>query len=80
MKPNETAANASTVAANFINQYGKARFKRFLKLVQQNVSGEEIATEFDVSRERVRQWKNAFGCVIQSYDISPDILKLAGMK
>jgi len=80
VKPTETAANASTVAANFINQYGKARFKRFLKLVQQNTSGEEIAKEFNVSRERVRQWKNAFGNVVQSYDISPDVLKLAGLK
>jgi len=80
VKPAENAVNPATVAANFIHQYGKARFKRFLKLVQQNTSGEEIATEFGVSRERVRQWKNAFGNVIQSYDVNPDILKLAGLK
>lgn len=80
MKPAETAVNPATVAANFIAQYGKARFKRFLKLLAQNTSGEQIATEFGVSRERVRQWKNAFGNVVQSYDVNPDILKLAGLK
>jgi transposase-like protein len=79
VKPTD-AANAATVAANFINQYGKARFKRFLKLLQQNTSGEQIAREFNVSRERVRQWKNAFGHMVQTYDISPEILKLAGLK
>ncbi len=75
--PNKPETDAATVAQNFINQYGKARFKRFLKLLQDNTSGEVIAKEYNVSRERVRQWKNAFGNVVQSYDISPDILKIA---
>ncbi|MBX3459860.1 MAG: helix-turn-helix domain-containing protein [Planctomycetes bacterium] len=72
------AADATTVANNFIKQYGKARFKRFLKLLKDGASGEAIADEYGVSRERVRQWKNTFGNVVQTYDISPDIQKLAG--
>jgi cytochrome oxidase Cu insertion factor (SCO1/SenC/PrrC family) len=67
----------ATVAKNFINQYGKAKFKRFIKLLKDGSSGEQIAEEYGVSRERVRQWKNAFGSVVQSYDVSPDIQKLA---
>jgi cytochrome oxidase Cu insertion factor (SCO1/SenC/PrrC family) len=71
------AADPATVAKNFINQYGKAKFKRFIKLLKDGSSGEQIAEEYGVSRERVRQWKNAFGSVVQSYDVSPDIQKLA---
>lgn len=71
-------ADPATVARNFINQYGKAKFKRFIKLLKDGASGESIAEEYGVSRERVRQWKNAFGSVVQSYDVAPDIMKLAG--
>lgn len=79
-RPAEPAINPETVANNFVNQYGKARLKRFLKLLQQNESGEKIAEEFGVSRERVRQWKNAFGSMVQTYEMSPEIMKLAGLK
>jgi hypothetical protein len=74
------SANPATVARNFIQQYGKARFKRFLKLLQSGASGEKITKEFDVSRERVRQWKNSFGSTVQTYDINPDISRLAGLR
>lgn len=76
----QPAADASTVARNFISQYGKAKFKRFLKLLRQGSSGETIAEEYGVSRERVRQWKNAFGQVVQTYDINPAIQQIAGIK
>jgi hypothetical protein len=33
-----------------------------------------------VSRERVRQWKNSFGSTVQTYDINPDISRLAGLR
>lgn len=79
-RPAEPAINPATVANNFVNQYGKARLKRFLKLLQQNESGEKIAEEFGVSRERVRQWKNAFGAMVQTYEMNPEIMKLAGLK
>ena len=72
--------DSATVAKNFINQYGKAKFKRFIKLLKEGASGEQIAEEYGVSRERVRQWKNAFGSVVQSYDVNPDISKIAGIK
>ena len=45
----------ATVARNFINQYGKSKFKRFIKLLKDGSSGETIAEEYGVSRERARQ-------------------------
>jgi hypothetical protein len=79
-KKNQPTVDSETVARNFISQYGKAKFKRFLKLLRQGASGEAIAEEYGVSRERVRQWKNAFGEVVQTYDIDPGIQKIAGIK
>lgn len=76
----QPAVDSATVAKNFINQYGKAKFKRFIKLLKDGASGEQIAEEYGVSRERVRQWKNAFGNVVQTYDINPEISKIAGIK
>lgn len=79
-KQSRATVDPETVAKNFISQYGKARFKRFLKLLRKGTSGETIAEEYGVSRERVRQWKNAFGDVVQTYDIDPGIRKIAGIK
>ena len=36
-------------------------------------SGQVIADEFGVSRERVRQWKNTFGEVITHYRVYPEV-------
>ena len=36
-------------------------------------SGQAIADEFNVSRERVRQWKNTFGEVVTHYRLFPEI-------
>lgn len=79
-KHKQPDVDSATVAKNFINQYGKGKFKRFIKLLKEGTSGESIAEEYGVSRERVRQWKNAFGNVVQSYDLDPEIQKIAGIK
>jgi hypothetical protein len=71
------ASDPVRVAQNFIARLGKPKFRRFLKLLADNVSGEQIAREFGVSRERVRQWKNSFGSVVQTYAVSPQIKRLA---
>lgn len=76
-EPNDGAA---VVARNFIKQHGKARFRKFIRMLQAGDSGERIAEEFSVSRERVRQWKNTFGVVVQTYDLKPGIAKLAGIR
>jgi hypothetical protein len=71
------ASDPVRVAQNFMARLGKPKFRRFLKLLSENVSGEKIAREFGVSRERVRQWKNAFGSVVQSYVVTPQIKRLS---
>ena len=61
------------VARNFIKSYGRVRFHRLLSLLAQGIGGQVIANEFNVSRERVRQWKNTFGEVVTHYRIYPEI-------
>jgi hypothetical protein len=39
-------------------------------------SGQAIANEFGVSRERVRQWKNTFGSVITLYQLHPEVERI----
>ena len=61
------------IARNFIRSYGKKRFKRLLDALSSGESGQVIANEFHVSRERVRQWKNIFGQIVSYYRVYPDI-------
>jgi len=61
------------VARNFIKSYGRQRFRRLLEALAAAESGQVIADEFGVSRERVRQWKNTFGEVITHYRVYPEV-------
>ncbi len=61
------------VARNFIKHYGRRRFRRLLESLADGQSGQAIANEFGVSRERVRQWKNTFGEVITHYRVFPEV-------
>ncbi len=64
------------IARNFIKRYSADRFRRLLALLAEGDSGQVIATEFDVSRERVRQWKNTFGNVVTLYQVHPDVQRV----
>ena len=64
------------IARNFIERYGADRFRRLLQMLADGDSGQVIADEFEVSRERVRQWKNAFGTVLTLYQVHPDVQRL----
>lgn len=64
------------VARNFMKTYGRARFRRLLEALAQSESGQVVADEFGVSRERVRQWKNTFGTVITMYQVHPEVERL----
>ena len=61
------------VARNFIKSYGRVAFRRLLESLAAGESGQTIANEFGVSRERVRQWKNTFGEVITHYRVYPEV-------
>jgi len=68
------------MAANFVQQYGRPRLRRLIRLLQRNESGQLIARELEVSRERVRQWKNAFGKSVYRFEAHAEVRRLAGLK
>ncbi|MCP4803960.1 MAG: hypothetical protein GY913_08995 [Proteobacteria bacterium] len=71
-----SAKSRERVARNFIKTYGRSRFRRLLEALGGNESGQQIANEFGVSRERVRQWKNTFGTVITLYQVHPEVERI----
>ncbi|MBW1880251.1 MAG: hypothetical protein JRJ84_17965 [Deltaproteobacteria bacterium] len=70
------AKRSERVARNFIKRYGSKRLRRLLSALADGESGQAIANEFSVSRERVRQWKNTFGQVVTLYQVHPDVQTL----
>jgi hypothetical protein len=74
--PIANARSRERVARNFIKTYGRARFRRLLEALARAESGQVVADEFGVSRERVRQWKNTFGTVITMYQVHPEVERL----
>ena len=71
-----SAKSRERVARNFIKSYGRSKFRRLLQALGEGESGQIIADEFGVSRERVRQWKNAFGTVITLYQLHPEVERI----
>ncbi|MCB9665647.1 MAG: hypothetical protein H6732_16180 [Alphaproteobacteria bacterium] len=65
-----------TVAKNFVARYGAHGLERLLDALARGESGQALAAEFDVSRERVRQWKNTFGQALTLYQVHPDVLRV----
>jgi DNA-binding NarL/FixJ family response regulator len=60
-------------ARNFIKTYGAETFYEFLRSIAQGESGQDIALRLNVSRERVRQWKNLFGTIHIEYRVDPHV-------
>jgi hypothetical protein len=46
-------------------------------MLEEQKSGQEIGKAIGVSRERVRQWKDAFGRTICTYSVHPEVRRLA---
>lgn len=74
--PNSPSRSRERVARNFIKTYGRARFRRLLEALARSESGQVVAEEFGVSRERVRQWKNTFGTIITMYQVHPEVERI----
>ena len=68
------------VARNFVDRYGSERLERLLEALSNGESGQAIADEFAVSRERVRQWKNTFGQVLTLYQVHPEVQRILDAK
>lgn len=58
---------------NFVERYGAEDLAWLIDAFGRGESGQVIADHLDVSRERVRQWKNAFGQIITVYQVHPDV-------
>ena len=69
-------ASRERVARNFVDRYGADRLRLLLDALAAGDSGQEIARSFDVSRERVRQWKNTFGNVLTFYQVHPEVQRV----
>jgi hypothetical protein len=65
------------MARNFVEKYGADRFRWLLSALAGNVPGSVIAKELSVSRERARQWKDAFGTVMVLYQVHADVQRIA---
>ena len=64
------------VAENLIKTYGSAKFTQLIQMFHENVSGTAIASEFEVSRQRVNQWKHSLGVERITYlDVEKAVLK-----
>lgn len=72
-----TEPNRKRMARHFIHAYGKEAFLALLVKFERNDSGQVIADDLGVTRERVRQWRNAFGATISVYQVHPDAAALA---
>ena len=70
------AASRERVARNFVRRYGVARFRELIHQLEAGESGQTIADEFGVSRERVRQWKNSFGTIFTLYQVHPEVQRV----
>lgn len=64
------------VIRNFIDSYGYIKFKWLINALAKGMSGQTIANEFNVSRERVRQWKNTFGVIVTHYKLHPETVAI----
>lgn len=66
-------SNRERIARNFVKRYGRERLERLIELLHEEVSGQAIADELGVSRERVRQWKNTFVQRFSYYSVYPEV-------
>lgn len=68
--------NRRVVLENLVDKYGLVKVRWLVKRFTLGHSGEDIAEEFGVTRERVRQWKNSIGSSIQVYQVHPETQKV----
>lgn len=67
------------VATNFIENYGQEKFNKLIEDFCNNVPGPVIAKSLGVSRQRVHQWKQAFGKEFVIFKVSSEIEEMLGL-
>ena len=66
------------VARNFVKRYGLGVFRRLVTGLEEQRSGQELARELGVSRQRINQWKSAFGSSVTLYLPTREVKRLLG--
>ena len=72
------ARRREKVARNIITRHGQAGLRRLILGLRGGESGQTIADDLGVSRERVRQWKEILGQEVRTYIVDgrvQDLLK-----
>jgi hypothetical protein len=64
------------IARNIIARHGRGGLVRLLDGLRAGESGQVIADDLGVTRERVRQWKGALGVEVRTYIVSEDVSAL----
>lgn len=64
------------ILQNFLAKYGQKSLNALLMDFERGVSGQVTADRMGVSRERVRQWRDAMGVTVTMYQPNPDVAKV----
>lgn len=76
--PRSKSDIARTVAQNFIRTYGQKKFIKLMAMLTANDPGPLIASEFDVTRQRVHQWKCQLGVEQTTFTLDAAVEQLLG--
>ena len=71
-------ARREKIARNIITRHGRGGLLRLLDGLRAGESGQVIADDLGVTRERVRQWKGALGVEVRTYIVSDDVIGMLG--
>lgn len=60
---------------NLLKNYGRPKTLRLVVGLVTGVSGEQLAQELGVTRERIRQWKHVLGVEQRVYCVDPEVVR-----
>ena len=64
------------VTRNILRSHGRVKLRRLLDGLVAQESGQLIANDLGVSRERVRQWKMVLTRTVTSVTVEPDVSRV----
>ena len=72
----EKKSTSQRVAENIIKTHGREKFLFLINQFSSGASGPSIAKEFNVTRQRVNQWKRKLGVEHIQYVLQPEVEKI----
>ena len=67
------SCSTSKATRQFLKKYGKARLRHLLSGFVKQRSPQALADDFEISLERLQQWKELLQHAIEMYEISPNL-------